>query len=167
MPVNYAITQEQIAEVVAAVKSEGSQALAAKKLKLARSTISRRLALAKDKKNCPTNADIAKLKAFSTKVKTVKSDKAPVVKSGKSLNEFRSAYDKDIIIPKKIKVGLSLLGSGWEYEVQFAKIAEISLSDLNIYREQFADYVVALRKENKRVWAGTKGVAQAIREILP
>jgi hypothetical protein len=84
---------------------------------------------------------------------------------GRSLAEFRAVYDKDFIIPRKIKAALAALGASWEYEVQFAKLAGVSLADLGNYRDQFADNVVTLR-ESRRAWAGTTATAKAMREML-
>ena len=84
---------------------------------------------------------------------------------GRSLSEFRNTYDKSTIIPSKVKAALKTLGSGWEYEVQFAKLAGVSLSDLGNFRDQFADHVVTLR-ESRRAWAGTKATATAMKEML-
>lgn len=96
-----------------------------------------------------------------------KGAKAPEAKepAGRSITEFRSLYDKDYIIPRKIKAAIKALGSGWEYEVQFARGAGIGLSDLGNYRDQFADYVVTLR-ESRRVWAGSVATAKSIRGML-
>jgi len=84
---------------------------------------------------------------------------------GRTLSEFRSTYDKGTIIPAKVKAALKTLGSGWEYEVQFAKLAGVSLSDLGNFRDQFSDHVVTLR-ESRRAWAGTKATATAMKEML-
>lgn len=89
--------------------------------------------------------------------------KEPAV--GKSLKEFRETYDKSTIVPQKIRNGLRMLGQGWEYEVQFAKMAGVSLADLGMFRDQFSEYVIPLR-ESRRAWAGTLGVAKAMREML-
>lgn len=144
------LTREQIEEAVAAVNREGSLTKAANSLGIARSTLTERL---------------KKAGKFVTAT-TVSKPKVEAVKVGRALTEFRKEYDKDIIVPAKIKEGLKLLGSGWEYEVPFARAIGVSLQDIAIYREQFADYIIPLRKDNKRVWAGTKTTANTIREIL-
>jgi hypothetical protein len=84
---------------------------------------------------------------------------------GRSLAEFRQTYDKDTIVPGKVRAALKVLGAGWEYEAQFAKLAGLSLSDLGAYRDLFAAHVVAL-KETRRAWAGTVAVAKAMREMI-
>ena len=86
---------------------------------------------------------------------------------GKSLAEFRATHDKAFIIPKKIKEALQQLGSsGWEYEVGFAKLAGISLADLGNFRDQFAEHVVAIRRDGKRAWAGSKDTAAKMRAMV-
>ncbi len=90
-----------------------------------------------------------------------------VSKVGKSLAEFKQTYDKDTIVPQKIRDALEQLGEGWEYEAPFAKLAGISMTDMGTYREQFADYIVYLRRDAKKVWAGTKKLAVQMREMLP
>jgi hypothetical protein len=87
--------------------------------------------------------------------------------AAKSLGDFRAAYDKDFIIPRKIRDGLKTIGaSGWEYEVAFAKLAGVSLADLSAYRSEFADYVVEIRRDSKRAWAGSKSTANQMRSML-
>ena len=88
-------------------------------------------------------------------------------KKGKSLSEFRTAYDKDIIVPAKIKSAIKELGrNGWEYEVQFSRNAGVSLSDIATYREQFADYVVTIRRDSRRVWAGSIETAREMQRMV-
>jgi len=85
----------------------------------------------------------------------------------KTLAEFRATYDKATIIPSKLKAALAKLGSGgWEYEVEFAKLAGVSLYDLGRVREQFADYTVSVNHGGKRVWAGSKALANQMREMV-
>lgn len=91
---------------------------------------------------------------------------APAKTAGRSLEDFRAEYDKDFIVPKKIKEGLKLLGAGWEYEVAFARLAGISLNDLSNYRDAFSDHVVVIRRDGKRAWAGNAATAAAMKEML-
>lgn len=88
-------------------------------------------------------------------------------KAGKSLEAFRAAHDKNYIVPTKIKVALAKLGAeGWEYEVDFMKLAQLSTTDLANFREQFTDHVVEVGGRNaKRVWVGTKSFATKLREM--
>ena len=86
-------------------------------------------------------------------------------KSARSLSEFKATYDKSYIIPRAIKAGLKLLGSGWEYETAFAKMINVSLQDLSAYRDEFAAHIVSLR-EGRRAWAGRASVADEMRSML-
>ncbi len=89
----------------------------------------------------------------------------PSTRKGRSLTEFKQTYDKDTIVPAKIKAGIKELGaSGWAYENEFAHIAGLSLADLGNYRDRFADYVVSIRE--RRAWAGSTATAKSMREML-
>lgn len=87
-------------------------------------------------------------------------------RKGRSLADFRAQFDKDYIVPRKIEEALRALAGGWEYEVAFAKEAGISLADLGNYRDKYADHVVVLRRDGKRAWAGTRGMAAQMRAML-
>jgi hypothetical protein len=103
----------------------------------------------------------------SAKAKAVKvgTGGAMVVK-GKTLTDFRLAYDKATIIPAKIKAALKALGAnGWDYEVQFARMAGVSNMDLSAFRDQFAGYIVGL-KDNRRAWAGSVKTATLMKEMI-
>lgn len=87
--------------------------------------------------------------------------------AGRGLDEFRVNFDKSYIVPKRIAAALEKLGSGWQYEVEFSKLAGVNLTDLAHYRPQFEEFVVALNRDGgKRVWAGTKGFAAKLREMV-
>lgn len=88
--------------------------------------------------------------------------------SGKSLAEFSAAYNKDEIVPKKIRDGLKQLGNGWEYELDFMRRCSISQTDMGRFRPEFEDdFVVNTGGKNpKRVWAGTKELADQMREMI-
>lgn len=92
------------------------------------------------------------------------------ISKGKSLEEFRSAYDKNYIVPKRIKDALDKLGESWEYEIEFIKLAGISITDLARFREQFEAHIVPVKVSNggshrKNVWAGTTAFAAKLREM--
>lgn len=125
-------------DAVQAVQKYGSQTKAAAALGIARKTIRKAL----------ETADVG------AKV------------AGRSLAEFRNTYDKATIVPTKVKAALKALGSGWEYEVEFAKTAGVSLADLGRFRDQFADHVVSIGRDSRRAWAGTKSTANAMKEML-
>jgi hypothetical protein len=137
-------------EVLALVKKHGNQLEAAKAAGVAKSTFNEWVKKARNGRDVPSTSSSEQ----STK------------KVGRSLSDFRSAYDKDFIIPTKIKDALKTLAGGWEYEVSFAKIAGVSLSDLAAYRDQFAAYVVVVKRDGKRAWAGSASMAKAMREMV-
>lgn len=86
---------------------------------------------------------------------------------GRTVGEFRETYDRDFIVPRRIREAIKALGASWLYEVEFAKLAEVSLSDLGTYRSMFEDkYVVTIRRDGKRAWAGTPKIAQELREMV-
>jgi hypothetical protein len=96
-----------------------------------------------------------------------KGDGTPAPKVGRKLADFRATFDKAFIVPQKIKAALAALGkAAWEYEVDFAKLAGVSLADLGRFRDQFADYVVTVNRESRRAWAGSTATARAMREML-
>jgi len=135
----------------AVLKTNGNVAAAARSLGVAKSTVQKALGRHPD----------VKAKAMRPKLKANASAKT----QGRTLDEFRHTYDKDTIIPQRINEALKRLGGGWVFEVEFAKMAAVSLSDLGNYRDGFADHVVALR-ESRRAWAGTTATAKAMREML-
>lgn len=97
--------------------------------------------------------------------------KATLVKksAGKPLDDFRAAFSKDFIVPKKIRDGIAQLGAdGWLPEVEFMRLCQLSTTDLANYREQFEDFFVLTNGRNpKRMWAGSKATADKMREMLP
>jgi hypothetical protein len=105
--------------------------------------------------------------AGSATIKAVKvATSGAMVVKGKTLTDFRLAYDKATIIPAKIKAALKALGTnGWDYEVQFARMAGVSNIDLSAFRDQFAGYIVGL-KDNRRAWAGSVKTATLMKEMI-
>lgn len=131
------------------IKKYGNLTEAAKKMGIPRQTLNSRL---KKTGNSGATPDTAQ----------------PGAKSfGKNLSDFRATHDKAFIVPKKIKDALRELGkTGWEYESQFAKLAGVSLSDLGDFRDQFGDYIVIVRRDGKRAWAGSPALATQMREMV-
>jgi len=84
----------------------------------------------------------------------------------KTLTSFRELYDRSFIVPKRIKAALKMLGNGWEYEVDFAKLAGVSLSELSTHRDDFPDNVVQIGRDGRRAWAGTKSLAAQMRNMI-
>jgi transposase len=149
------------AELQAAIKKYGSQRAAAEALGIGRSTIYDIL----NGRNTGVGKGGGRAKAVKKDVGAAVCKQADTQK-GRSLSDFRQAFDKDTIIPAKIKEGLKELGASWEYETEFTRRCLISQSDVGNYRELFADHVVFIRRENKRVWAGTKSLAAEMRSIV-
>ena len=83
-----------------------------------------------------------------------------------SLVDFRNAYDKDTIIPRKIREALESIGSGWVYESELTRISGVGYADLGMYRDEFADHVVFIKRESKRAWTGSTETAEAMRKML-
>lgn len=83
---------------------------------------------------------------------------------GRNIDQFAESHDRTVIIPKKIKSGLSALGDSWEYESEFIKRCKLSNKDISDYREQFKEHVVDLTADRRRAWAGTKRFADKMRE---
>ena len=88
-------------------------------------------------------------------------DKIP----GFSLEDFRRKHDKNTIIPDKIKTALKKLGHRWMYESDFRSLASVSQQDLSNFRDDFSDHIVLVER-TKRVWAGSKTVADELREMV-
>lgn len=85
---------------------------------------------------------------------------------GKTLADFRAQHDKDFIVPQKVRDALKALGEGWENEVDFIRLAKVSTTDLAMYRDQFAEHWVVVDRSGKRVWAGTKALADKMRSMI-
>lgn len=135
-------------EAETAIEKYGSQTKAARAMGVSRKTLRKAIATGK-----------AATRASTATVRHVPA-------AGKSLADFRQAYDKSYIVPNKIKAALKELGNGWEYESVFAKSAGVSLMDMGAVRDQFAPFIVVIGRESKRAWAGTKATADAMRKML-
>jgi hypothetical protein len=84
---------------------------------------------------------------------------------GRTLAEFRQTYDKETIVPSRVDAAVAALGDGWLYEVEFAKHAGVSLSDLGMFRDKYSRHVVSVR-EGRRVWFGNPKNAEEARRML-
>lgn len=104
------------------------------------------------------------------KAKAKNAQKAPAAAkaTGRSLDEFRKTFDRSHIVPTRIKAALESLGTAWMTEIEFAKLAGVSIPDLALFREPFEGHVVVLpgQHKGKRLWAGTKAAANRMREML-
>ena len=87
----------------------------------------------------------------------------------KTLADFRAVHDKSYVIPKKIKEGLDALGKdGWDYEPEFIKLCGVSVVDFARFREEFDEFYVVVggSRTGKRVWAGSKALAEKMRGMV-
>jgi hypothetical protein len=126
-------------KITEAIKKHGSQVKAAAALGMSRSTMRRILAT---EKSCSDAGS----------------------KKRKTLMDFRREYDRDLIIPSKIREGLKEIG--WEYESDFARICGVSLGDLAAYREDFAAHWLTIKRDGRRVWASTKTLCDQLRKMI-
>jgi hypothetical protein len=87
---------------------------------------------------------------------------------GKDITAFKDSHDKNTIVPRKIEEAFKLLGPDkWEYQPEFIKLAQISVTDLATFREQYADFYVEIRaKTRKVVWCGSKALATKLRAMV-
>lgn len=95
---------------------------------------------------------------------------APAIKNE---DDFKKSYDKSYIIPEKIRAGLAKLKAknGWCEQKDFMILCDIrSPNDLAAYAEPFArDHVVLVPhtdRHQKKVWCGTKAMADKLRARL-
>jgi len=88
-------------------------------------------------------------------------------KPGRSLDEFRAAHDKNFIVPHKVKAALDSIGDGWEYQIDFLRLAGLSTTDLAAFREQFEAHIVVTKGNNpKMIWVGNVKTAQKMRDMV-
>jgi len=90
----------------------------------------------------------------------------------KTIADFRSAHDTNVIVPNKIRAALAaMLKEGaeqWEYELEFIKRAGISNTQMGMFREQFIDHIIEAGsgvggRAAKRVWFADAKVAKKLR----
>ena len=140
---------EKSREAYEALEKHGSAAAAAKALGISRKAFRDRIARGRNEVTDKLAEDKPKQAAAS-----------------RSLEEFRKTYDKDLIVPAKIREAIKALGDGWVYEQEFTRLANVSYNDLSIYRELFADHIVVIKKDSRKVWAGTPELAEEMRRML-
>lgn len=92
----------------------------------------------------------------------------PAKPTAKTLNDFRAAHDKNVIVPTKIRAALKeMLDEGpenWSYESDFIRRAGISQTDIGMFRDHFSDHVVETSgKHAKRVWFADAKIAAKVR----
>jgi len=114
-------------------------------------------------------AQYSRLQLWSKKTLPSKNNsKSPILSShkGRSLADFKKEFDKNTYIPEKIKAALKELGDGWEYEHEFSKRSGVNYTDLNIFKPEFEEHFVYIKKESKKIWCGTKTMAKQLKELI-
>lgn len=92
-----------------------------------------------------------------------------MAKPAKSLKDFQAQFDPAIVIPNKIRAALDGLRKegpeAWDYEKDFLPRARLNASQVQGYREQFADHIVLVRQNGveKRIWFADPKVAKKAR----
>lgn len=93
------------------------------------------------------------------------------VKKSKTVNDFKNAHDRSVIVPRKIKDALAKMREdgreNWEYEGDFIKLADLSGKEIPDYREMFKGHIVvtpaANGKSPRNVWFADVKVAAQVR----
>ena len=140
---------DKTAEALAALKQYGSRKAAAQALGLSKSAFRKRMM---------RGGAILTEQATTPKQKQT----GPV----KTLADFQSTYDKDTIIPEKIRDAIAALDGGWVYESEFVRMAGVSFTDLSVYKDIFAEHIVFIKRDSKRAWAATPELAEQMRRML-
>lgn len=91
--------------------------------------------------------------------------------TAKTLNDFRAAHDRNVIVPNKIRTALDAMQKEgpehWEYEADFIVRAKISQTDIGLFRDQFEAHIVETDKgkasRGKRIWFASIKVAARAR----
>jgi len=89
----------------------------------------------------------------------------------KTLADFRALHDPNVIVPNRIKAALAkMLAEGpdqWEYESDFIKLAQISQTQIGMFREQFIKHVVETAqvhgRHGRKVWFADPKIAAKAR----
>lgn len=98
----------------------------------------------------------------------------PTPAGNPGLDDFKAQYDKNVIVPAKIRAGLEKLaklrpdGTAWKTDQAFIKdFAGVSNTDFALFREEFLPFSVNVGTERqpKYVWFGTKAAAAKAREV--
>ena len=88
--------------------------------------------------------------------------------AGKTLADYRSAHDKNVIVPNKIRKALAEMeaegAENWEYEQDFMRRAGLCQTDIGTFRPQFEDHVVETGgRKPRKVWFASAKVAEKAR----
>lgn len=80
----------------------------------------------------------------------------------RSLSDFQSVHDKSVVIPGKIRAALAEMAKlgpeHYEYELEFLKLAGLSVTDLAAHRDQFAAHIVHVKHANGKAYSTPKNV---------
>lgn len=80
--------------------------------------------------------------------------------------DFRERYDKSFIVPRRIREALKKLGqSRYLPEAEFSRLAGVSLPDLGRFRAEFDEDHVVVVERSKRLWCGSKALAEELRGL--
>ena len=135
-------------EVLAAIREHGSQTSAAAALKVTTHYVRKALGTAHVLK-APTRHD----------------DELPK-RGGRTLESFREEFDREYVVMSRVTTALQELGDTWLYELEFSKAACVSLAELAQYRDRFAEYIVHLKKDGRRAWAGSPELAKQMQAMV-
>ncbi len=103
---------------------------------------------------------------------------SPQKSKPRTIDDFRSAHDKDVIVPNKIRAGLAkLLEIGpehYEYDEGFRALCGLQSAELASYRSkhEFPNHWFLTAgangvKSSKRVWFGSAKIAARLRTTPP
>lgn len=89
-------------------------------------------------------------------------------KTPNTLSSFKSAHDKNVIIPSKIRAAFATMlkesPEAWRYEGEMITLAGISTTEMGAFRSQFEDHIVDTKGGvKKRVWFADSKVAAKAR----
>lgn len=85
---------------------------------------------------------------------------------GRSLGDFQNTYDKNIVVPAKINAALTRIGDEYRTALEFQKEADVSISELAMFREQYEEHIVVVKSKDSKprdIWFGTTEAAHAAR----
>lgn len=85
------------------------------------------------------------------------------------LSAFRSQYDRNVIIPNKIKAALARMlkesSEAWLENGDFSKLSGVGLTELGTFKTQFEKHIVEVggSGRGKRIWFADPKVATKAR----
>lgn len=92
------------------------------------------------------------------------------IRKAATLADFKAKYDPATVVPNKIRAALAEIAKqGPEHhvqEVEFAKMAGVSLSQISSFRAMFEKHIVVTRNDRRnevKIWFGDAKVAAKAR----